>query len=56
MTARQAYGRCFKVVFGSDITSPDEPEMQEAELRVLRKGFAIILNSEEIMASLQTFK
>ena len=42
-TARQAYERGFKVVFGSDVTSTDDPEMQEAELMVLRKGFAKVL-------------
>lgn len=56
MTARQAYERSFKVVFGSDVTSTDDKEMHKTELNVLRKGFAVILNSEEIMASIQTFK
>ena len=35
-TARQAYERGFKVVFGSDITATDDPAMQEPELQVLR--------------------
>ncbi|MFW9995467.1 MAG: cysteine hydrolase family protein [Candidatus Odinarchaeota archaeon] len=48
MTARQAYERSFKVVFGSDITSTDDPDMQEPELNVLRKGFARVLSVEEI--------
>jgi len=43
MTARQAYERGFKVVFGSDVTSTDDPDMQEPELRVLRKGFARVM-------------
>jgi len=47
-TARQAYERSFKVVFGSDVTSTDDPEMQEPELKVLRKGFARILTADEI--------
>lgn len=51
-TARQAYERSFKVVFGSDITSTDDPAMQEPELQVLRKGFALVLSAEEIMARL----
>ena len=29
-TARQAYERGFKVVFGSDITATDDPTMQES--------------------------
>ena len=48
-TARQAYERGFKVVFGSDITATDDPEMQEPELKVLRKGFAKVLTAEEII-------
>ncbi len=48
-TARQAYERSFKVVFGSDITSTDDPEMQEAELRVIRKGFGKVLSLNEIL-------
>lgn len=48
-SARQAYERGFKVVFGSDITATDDPEMQEPELKVLRKGFARILSNREII-------
>ena len=49
MTARQAYERSFKVVFGSDVTSTDDPEMQEPELKVLRKGFAKVMTADEII-------
>lgn len=51
-TARQAYERSFKVVFGSDVTSTDDPEMQEPELRVLRKGFAMVISSDEIIRAI----
>ena len=51
-TARQAYERSFKVIFGSDVTSTDDPEMQEPELKVLRKGFAKVLTSDEIIEAL----
>ena len=51
-TARQAYERGFKVVFGSDITSTDDPELQEPELKVLRKGFARVLILETIISAL----
>ncbi len=51
-TARQAYERGYKVVFGSDVTATDDPEMQEPELKVLRKGFARVMTAEEIMAGL----
>ena len=53
MTARQAYERSFRVVFGSDITATDDPEMQEPELKVLRKGFAKVMDLEAIINSLE---
>ncbi len=52
-TARQAYERSFKVIFGSDVSSTDDPEMQEPELKVMRKGFAKVMTSEEIIAQLR---
>ncbi|MFX0150298.1 MAG: cysteine hydrolase family protein [Candidatus Hodarchaeota archaeon] len=48
MTARQGYERGFKVVFGSDITSTNDPIMHEAELKVLRAGFTRVLTMDEI--------
>jgi nicotinamidase-related amidase len=51
-TARQAYERSFKVVLGSDVCATDDPEMQEPELKVLRKGFARVMTAEEIMGRL----
>lgn len=53
MTARQAYERGFKVVFGSDVTSTDDPDMQEPELKVLRKGFAKVLSADQITMALR---
>ena len=52
-TARQGYERGFNVVFGSDLTATDDPEMQNAELSVLRKGFARVMPAQEIVAALQ---
>jgi nicotinamidase-related amidase len=52
-TARQAFERGFRVIFGSDITSTDDPSMQEPELKVLRKGFAKVLSFDEIVRRLQ---
>jgi nicotinamidase-related amidase len=52
-TARQAYERGFKVVFGSDVTSTDDPELQGPELKVLRKGFAKVLTFDSILSSLR---
>lgn len=51
-TARQAYERSFKVVFGSDVTAADDPEMQEPELKIMRKGFAKVMTAEEILIGL----
>ena len=53
-TARQAYERGFKVVFGSDVTSTDDPELQEPELKVLRKGFAKVLAHAQIIEALRS--
>lgn len=52
-TARQAYERSFKVIFGSDVSATDDPEMQEPELRVMRKGFAKVMTSQEIIEKLR---
>ncbi|MFW9844634.1 MAG: cysteine hydrolase family protein [Candidatus Thorarchaeota archaeon] len=51
-SARQAYERSFKVVFGSDVTAADDPELQEFELKIMRKGFAKVLTADEIIAVL----
>jgi len=51
-TARQAYERSFKVIFGSNVTSTDDPDMQEPELKVLRKGFARVMTAEKIIEAL----
>jgi nicotinamidase-related amidase len=48
-TARQAYERSFKVIFGSDITSAHFINLHETELNVLRRGFAKILTNDEII-------
>lgn len=52
-TARQAYERGFKVVFGSDVNATDDPALQEPELKVLRKGFARVMTAEEIRQCLE---
>ena len=51
-TARQAYERGFKVVVGSDVVATDDPQLQEAELKTLRKGFAMVITSDHIMKKL----
>jgi nicotinamidase-related amidase len=52
-TARQGYERGFQVVVGGDITATDDPDLQEAELCVLRKGFARVMSADEIVSALQ---
>ncbi|MFX1282557.1 MAG: cysteine hydrolase family protein [Promethearchaeota archaeon] len=49
MTARQGYERGFKVVVGSDVTSTNDKTLHEAELKVLRAGFARVLTSDDII-------
>jgi nicotinamidase-related amidase len=52
-TARQANERGFLVVFGADVTATDDPDMQEPELRVIRKGFGRVMTCDEIINALQ---
>jgi len=51
-TARDAHARGYKVVFGLDINSTDDPAIQEAELKTLRRGFALVLTKDEIIEAL----
>jgi nicotinamidase-related amidase len=53
-TARQAYERGFNVVVGSDVTATDDPALHEAELKTLRKGFATVTQSAQIIKMLRT--
>ena len=52
-TAREAHARGYKVVFGSDCNATDDPEIQEAELKTLRRGFALVITTAEILESLE---
>jgi nicotinamidase-related amidase len=52
-TARQAYERGFKVLVGSDVTATDDPELHKVELKTLRKGFAMVMNSAQIIKKLE---
>lgn len=49
VTARQAYERSYYVVFGSDITSTYDSQIQAAELNTLRFAFARVMTAQEIM-------
>ena len=48
-TAREAHARGYKVVFGSDCNATDDPSIQEAELKTLRRGFALVISTKEIV-------
>ena len=51
-TAREAHSHGYKVVFGSDINSTDDQELQIAELKTLRRGFALVLTKAQIQEAL----
>ena len=46
---REAFWHGYKVIFGSDINSTDDPVIQDAELRTLRRGFARVMSADEII-------
>jgi nicotinamidase-related amidase len=52
-TAREAFWHGYGVIFGSDVTSSDDDELHEAELRTLRRGFARIATADEILADVR---
>jgi nicotinamidase-related amidase len=52
-TAREAFWHGYKVVFGSDINSTDDPQLHDAELQTLRRGYARIMSSDEIVDALR---
>ncbi len=51
-TARQAYERGLKVVFGSDVTAAHFPKLHEMELQVLRRGFAKVMSLQDLLTAL----
>ncbi len=52
-TARDAFSRDYKVVFGSDINATDLPDVHEYELKTLRRAFALVVSLEEILRRLK---
>jgi nicotinamidase-related amidase len=52
-TAREAHAHGYKVIFGSDINATDDPEIQQAELKTLRRGFALVLTKAQIEEALK---
>lgn len=53
-TARDAFSRDYKVIFGSDVTATDNPEIHRCELKTLRRGYALIMSFDEIIKELKT--
>ena len=51
-TARDAFFRDYKVIFGSDLTATDSKELHEAELKTLRRGYARVIPLADILAEL----
>ncbi len=51
-TARDAFFRDYKVIFGSDLNATDNQEVHDAELKTLRRGYARVISLEEILAEL----
>lgn len=51
-TARDAFFRDYKVIFGGDVTATDSRELHEAELKTLRRGYARVISYEEILREL----
>jgi nicotinamidase-related amidase len=51
-TAREGFWRGFDVVVASDCNSTDDPRLQDAELATLRRGFARIATSEQIIEAI----
>ncbi len=43
-SARDAFFRGYRVVFGSDVNATEDPELHEGELRTLRRGYALVLS------------
>lgn len=52
-TAREAMIRGYKVVFGSDVNATDDAEIQKAELKTLRRGFALVITCNEIIEAIK---
>jgi len=51
-TAREGFAYGYRVIFGSDVNSSDDPEQHEAEVRSLRRAFARIMTAAEIEAAI----
>ena len=48
-TARSAYFKNYHVVFVEDCVSSDNPYAHESTIRTLRRGFARVLKSDELI-------
>lgn len=52
-TARDGFFRGFRIVFGSDVNATDDPSLHEAELKTLRRGYALVLSCDEIVEAIR---
>jgi len=52
-TARDAYSKHYQVVFCSDVVSSNNPDAHIATLQNLRKGFARVMTSNEVIGALE---
>lgn len=53
-TLIDAFSRDFKIVFGSDINSMDNNDIQDGIMKTIRRGFGRVLSCEEIIKELLT--
>ena len=51
-TARDAFFRDYRVIFGSDLTATDSRALHEAELKTLRRGYARVIPLADILGGL----
>jgi len=51
-TARDAFFRDYKVIFGSDVTATDNRDLHEAELKTLRRGYARVIPADDILGEI----
>jgi len=52
-TARDAFFKHYQVVFGSDVSSSNNPDAHVTTLQTLRRGFARVMASDEIINALE---
>jgi nicotinamidase-related amidase len=51
-TAKEAFWHGYGVVLGSDLCSGDDPALEEAEHKIIRRGYGRVMTSDEILEEL----